>query len=140
MRENFRSMPGLLKFLTFQAFMCFVFLMASVIPNDSFSINGRDVSYAEWWACGAGLIASAIGLIGPIIAWAFVTKRPHARPGYLVFLAIAFIAPYPLMHTPATVFVGLGMVIVGACYLYRCPSARRYFEPSSERLPINRST
>lgn len=57
MWANFSCMPKLLKFLTAHAAFCFVFFVMSVIPNDSFSIQGQHVTYAEWWSSGAGVFA-----------------------------------------------------------------------------------
>jgi hypothetical protein len=88
MWANFKSMPALLKFLTAQALFSFVFFVVSVIPNDQFSINGRHVTYSEWWSSGAGPFASVLGVFGLYTAWLFLTKGQYARAWYLVFLAI----------------------------------------------------
>jgi hypothetical protein len=131
MWANFSGMPKLLKFLTAHAAFCFVFFAMSVIPGDSFSIQGRHVTYAEWWSSGAGVFASLIGLVGPFIAWALASKRPYARSGYLFFLALAFVAPCPFFGMLPYVVPGLLVVGAGAFYMYRWQSVQVYFTPNN---------
>jgi hypothetical protein len=130
MWANFKSMPALLKFLTAQALFSFVFFVVSVIPNDQFSINGRHVTYSEWWSSGAGPFASVLGVFGLYTAWLFLTKGQYARAWYLVFLALAFVAPYPFLGPPAYVLVGLAVVAIGALSLHRWQSVQVYFAPN----------
>ena len=125
--ENFKSMPVLLKFLTAHAFACFAFLLVSVIPNNSFSIDGHAASYAEWWSSGAGPFASLLGLVGPIIGVLLVTKSQNARPAYLGFLALGLIVPYPVMGVPAMALAGVVVACAVAFYLYKWQSVHSYF-------------
>jgi len=127
---NFNGMPKLLKFLTAHAAFCFVFFAMSVIPNNSFPIQGRHVGYAEWWSSGAGVFASLIGVAGPFAAWALVSKQPYARTAYLGFLALAFVAPCPLFGMLAYALPGLLVVGAGAFYLYKWQSVQAYFVPN----------
>jgi len=139
MWENFSTMPKLLKFLTAHAALCFVFFALSAIPNDMLSIDGRHVTYAEWWSSGAGLFASSVGVAGPFVAWAFASKQPYARASYLWFLALAFVAPCPFFGMLAYALPGLLVVGVGAIYLYKWQSVQVYFapNPSSKRTREN---
>ena len=130
MWANFSGMPKLLMFLTALAAFCFVFFAMSVIPLDSYSIQGRDVTYAEWWSGGAGVFAFLIGLVGPLVAWALASKQPYARAAYLVFLALAFVAPGPFFGMLAYALPGLLVVGVGAFYMYRWQSVQVYFAPN----------
>ena len=131
MWENFRSMPPLLKFLTAHAFACFAFLVGSVIPHHSFSINGHAASYAEWWSSGAGPFASLLGIVGPVIGMLLVTKSHNARAAYLGFLALGLIAPYPFMGVPAMALAGVVLVCAAAFYLYKWQSVQFYFALTS---------
>lgn len=130
MWANFNSMPKLLKFLTVHAAFCIVFFIGSVIPNNSLSINGQHVTYAKWWSCGAGLFASLIGLAGPFVAWSLLSKWQHARLGYVVFLALAFVAPCPFLGMLAYILPGMLAVGIGAIYMYRWQSVQVYFAPN----------
>lgn len=127
MWKNFCSMPKLLKFLVAHSALCFVFFAASVIPNDSFSIQGRHVSQAEWWSSGAGVFASLIGLAGPFAAWAMASKQSYARATYLAFLGLGFVAPCVFLGMLAYVLPGLIVMGIGALYLYKWRSVQRYF-------------
>lgn len=135
MWANFSGMPKLLKFLTAHAAVCVAFLAISVIPNDSLSIQGRHVGYAEWWSSGAGVFASLIGLVGPFAAWALVSKKPYTRSAYLAFLVLGLVVPYPFFGMPAYVVPGLLVVGAGAFYMYKWQSVQAYFapNPSSKR-------
>ena len=130
MWSNFNSMPKILKFLTAHSMFCFVFFIISVVPSDSFSINGRHVTYAEWWSSGAGIFASLLGITGPIVGWSLLTKQPQARSWYLLFLAVACIVPYPFMGQPALALFGLLLLGAAAWYLYRWQSVQVYFAPN----------
>ena len=131
MWANFSGMPKRLKFLTGHAACCLIFFVLSVIPTDSYAIQGRHATYAEWWSSGAGVFASLIGLAGPFVAWALAPKRPYARAMYLGFLALAFVAPCPFFGMLAYVLPGLLVVGVGAFYMYRWQSVRTYFTPNN---------
>jgi hypothetical protein len=141
MWANFSGMPKLLKFLTAHAACCFVFLVISVIPIDSYAIQGRHVTYAVWWSSGAGVLASLLGIVGPFAAWALASKRPYARAVYLGFLALAFVAPCPFFGMLAYVLPGLLVVGVGAFYMYKWQSVQVYFAPnqSSKRTRVPRA-
>jgi len=140
MWANFGSMPKLLKFLTAHAACCFVFLAISVIPIDSYAIQGQHVTYAEWWSSGAGALASLLGIVGPFAAWALASKRPYARLVYLGFLALAFIAPCPFFGMLAYVLPGLLVVGVAAFYMYKWQSVQVYFAPNqSKRTRVPRA-
>jgi hypothetical protein len=130
MWANFGSMPKLLKFLTAHAACCFLFFVISVINIDSYAIQGRHVTYAEWWSSGAGVFASLIGLVGLFVARALASKRPYARPAYLGFLALAFIAPCPFFGMLAYALPGLLIVVAGAFYMYTWQSVQVYFAPN----------
>jgi hypothetical protein len=135
MWANFGGMPKLLKLLTAHAACCLIFFFIPVIPIDSYAIQGRHVTYAEWWSSGAGVFASLIGLVGPFVAWALASKRPYARAVYLGFLALAFVAPCPFFGMLAYVFPGLLVVGVGAFYLYKWRSVQAYFAPNNSFKP-----
>jgi len=84
MKENFISMPIILKFITGHAIACFMLFIGSVIPHDSFNINGQSVTYYEWWASGAGIGASSIGLLFSFAAWHILNKSKYSRHIYIL--------------------------------------------------------
>jgi len=127
--ENFKSMPTLLKFLTAHAIACVALLLGSVIPHDSFSVNGHAVSYAVWWSSGVGPFASLVGVVGPIVGVLLLRKSPHARLAYLGFLLLGLIVPYPLFGSPLMALAGAAAIGVAVLYLYKLPAVQTYFAP-----------
>jgi hypothetical protein len=127
MWANFKSMPRVLKFITAHALCCFAFLVMSVVPNDFLYLNGQNVTYSEWWSSGAGPFASLIGIVGPIVGWLLLSKKPHARAEYLAFSALALIVPFPLMGDWATALIGVLFVCAEALYLYKWRGVQVYF-------------
>lgn len=135
MWANFKSMPRFLKFLTALALFTFLFFVFSVFPIESFSINGRNVTYSEWWSSGVGPFASLLGVYGLFAGWLLLAKRPHARVCYLVFLILGLVVPYLFIGPLAYTLVGLIVVGVGAFYLYLWQGVQVYFatDDSSKR-------
>jgi hypothetical protein len=103
----------------------------SVIPNDSLSIDGHHVAYAEWWSSGFGPFASLVGISGVAAGWSLLSKRKIARATYLGFLALGMVLPYPFMGVPVYALIGVGVVAIAAAYLYRSQKVGRYFAPTS---------
>jgi hypothetical protein len=130
MLANFKSMPTVLKFFTCHALACFILLAASIIPSGSFNINGRVVSYSEWWSSGVGPFASSLGIAGPVVALLLLKKRRHARAVYLGFLVTSLVLPYPMTGESWLALVGLAITGLAAAYLYRTASVARYFFPN----------
>ena len=126
MWSNFKAMPTLLKFITSHAIACVVMLLMSIIPGSTFRIDGRVVSYSEWWSSGVGLIASALGIAMPIAGVLLLKKFCYARPAYLFAVLFAFVSPYPLLGKSEGIFVGLVIVGLLALYLYARKSVQRY--------------
>ena len=137
MWANFDGMPKLLKCLTAHVASCFVLLAISVIPIDLYALQGRHVTYAEWWTSGAGVLASVLGIVGPFAAWAIASKKTYARAVYLGFLALAFVEPWLFIVTLAYVLTGLLFVGLGAFYMYKWQSVLVYFAPNQSFEPTS---
>jgi hypothetical protein len=127
MWANFSAMPGLLKFLTAHSLAAIVLLVVSVVPHDSFFIDGRHVSYSEWWSSGAGPLASLLGILLPISGYLFLTRHRTARVTYLTTASVALVCPYVAHGHPVSAALGVLMVAFGAWYLYRRPTVVAYF-------------
>jgi hypothetical protein len=130
MYQNFKSMPTILRFITGHALACICLLLGSIIPHDSFSINGQPATYAEWWGSGAGILASILGIIFPIAGYLFLIRSNRARLIYLVGFFIAAISPL-LYFGQIQIIEALGGIIFMAIfgwYLYKANSVQTYFE------------
>ncbi|WP_266158252.1 hypothetical protein [Dyella silvatica] len=125
---KFWAMPKLLRFMTAHALACTIFVIVSVVPNDSFAIEGHPVSQAEWWSSGAGPFASLLGLLGLVSGAALLMKSKRARLLYLGFLTVALVAPYPFLGNPLLSLAGALMVAATAWYLFKVSATALYFE------------
>ena len=128
MWANFWAMPKFLRFMTGHALACVIFLIVSVVPNESFAINGRHVSQAEWWSSGAGFFASIIGVFGLAAGVAILRKMPWARMAYLGFATIGLVIPYPVFGNWALGLVGALIVVAAGIYLFKVKAVVAYFE------------
>ena len=112
--------------------LCFV-----VLPISDWTVNGRRMSYADFWASGAGASAALfVGLltVGP---WGMAARRPGSR-WLLVFAPLAPVVLVPssplLADTPYWTIVLSQVVtsmIIFWCLFYLQP-VKRYLE-SDER-------
>ena len=130
---NFKSMPIILKFLTAQAVAGIMFLIGSIIPHDSFSINGQSVTYNEWWNSGVGIYVSILGTGMAIAGYLLVTKNNFSRQIYLVILCLGLVAPYLKWGNYTSAFMGMFIVVIVAGYLFLKASVKDYFASNQQR-------
>jgi hypothetical protein len=131
MLENFKSMPTFLKLFTFHGFGCSILFLVSVMPRDHFSIDGRAVTYAEWWSSGLGVIASVLGLAMTLAAWLFITKRPLGRVLYLACFGGTLILSLLFSREFIAALMGFGVTVVLARYLFVNQAVCSYFFSNS---------
>ena len=127
MWNNFKAMPTILKFLTAHALFSFLFLIGSIIPHDSFSINGQSVSYSEWWSSGVGPYASSLGILMPIVGFLLIARTRYARIIYLMVISLGLIVPYLYFGKFELALVGVIVMAVISAYLYLRPPVKEYF-------------
>jgi len=121
-------MPVLLKLMTGHALVCVILFIVSVLPYDSYGIDGRKVSQGEWWSSGAGPLASLIGLGGFAAGWAFLRKANYARQLYLAFLTSGFVVPYPFIGEAWFSLIGILVVAAAGVYLFKNRAVASYLE------------
>lgn len=129
--ENFKKMPLILKFLTIHALACLFFLVSSIFPHNSFSVEGRAVSFLEWWTSGAGMLASIFGILLPLSGFLLIKRAPLARLFYLSSMFIGFFSPmffldgskYPSVYYLSS----LAIVLLIAGYLFFGKTSKEYF-------------
>lgn len=128
MLQNFKHMPLILKLLTAHGLLCLMLLVFSIIPNESMSIDGKAVTYEQWWSSGAGVFASAVGLALPFSAWLILKKSTLARPVYLSSLVLTLVLPYLIFwQNYGSAIFGAVLVMLVAGYLYGKQSVVAYF-------------
>ncbi|MCE2029374.1 hypothetical protein [Sessilibacter corallicola] len=127
MKENFISMPIILKCITIHAVACFMFLVGSVVPHDNFSVNGQSITYSEWWFSGAGFSAFIMGLFMPFAAWHILNKTKYSRHIYISMLFSSLSVPYLFYDQPNAIIYNLIITGIICWYLFCNKSAAAYF-------------
>jgi hypothetical protein len=118
----------LLKLMTGHALVCVILFIVSLLPYDSYGIDGRQVSRAEWWSSGAGPLASLIGLFGFAAGCALLKKANYSRQLYLAFLTGGFVVPYPFIGEAWFSLIGIFIVTAAGVYLFKNKAVASYFE------------
>lgn len=118
MLQHFEEMPSLLKFMTAHSLATLLLIIFSVVPHDSFSINGRPATYSELWSSGAGPFAMTLGIVFPIAGYMFLAKSKSARATYLLALILAMAGPYLAWGEFGLALFGITIVILAWVYLY----------------------
>ena len=138
---SFKEMPTPLKFITGHAIACIFLLLGSIIPHNSFSIDGQHVSYAVWWSSGAGPFASVLGVIMSMSGYLLLKRSNRARVTYLMALSVALIAPYLFWRQFESAAFGIAIVVLVGWYLYGRQSVQVYFtsNPALKRDALKRA-
>ena len=124
---EFYAMPLLLKFLTFQAAICFLLFIAAVVPIIPFNVDGKDLTYVELWVSGIGIFTVYVGIAMPISAWLMLSRKEHSRIIYLVILSSVLIVPYVYWKDIGGLAFGVIIIILISIYIYFSPSCKAYF-------------
>ncbi len=114
--------------MTGHALICVILFIVSVLPYDSYGIDGRQVSQAEWWSSGVGPLVSLIGLFGFAAGWSLLKKKRYARELYLAFLTAGFVVPYPFIGEAWFSLIGILIVTAAGVYLFKNKVVAAYFE------------
>ena len=110
----------------------FVFL---VLPIVDWTINGRQMSYAELWKSGAGLAFGLFLFLLMIGAYGLAARNLRSRWALVAAPTAPYIASVPflnsgLLSTEDVWFGILGGLLIGAiayACLFHLPAVRRYF-------------
>ncbi len=135
-REQFarKQMPRMLKLLTVFCFAGVLFAVGAATPGGNFTINGRAVTYSEFWRSGAGPLFVLIGVILPITGYAFVKRKSWGRflfAGLLVAINIATMVMDEFMTaelvSPSDFVWSLASMALLVWYLFFKQSVKDYF-------------
>jgi hypothetical protein len=137
MLQNFKAMPGILKWITVLCMVLPVFTLGTFIPNGTINVNNHPMANSDFWACGAGILVAILAMMMLVAMWLLVQRSKYAR---LVAL-IAFMAAWmsgPLLgrlldhgFKPSILLVSSNLIPVAvmALYFYKNTAARTYFQP-----------
>jgi hypothetical protein len=133
---RFKEMPLLLRFVLFPYSLIgsIIFIGGSFIPIVEFEIEGKQVSWSEWWTSGAGLLFTIIGVLLGISAIGFYRKKRLARLTFLSAFAVAllFVGAFEVPTVGGMVVMGILFLIVG-WYFFLKKSVRNYFGLNKKR-------
>jgi hypothetical protein len=105
-------------------------LLFLIVPVAPWTVNGRPMSYAEFWVSGAGLSAALfVGLIC-LGTWGMAARKSWTRWA-LVSAPILPIVPFPKSMVPDLGLVLLNGALTGAVIyvcLFHIKSVRKYLD------------
>jgi len=127
MYETFKKMPTILKFLTAHALVCFIFLLAAIVPGIPISVNGQEMTITELWSRGFGYPIIFIGVAMPICALLMLKRVKYSRLIYLVILSSSLILPFIYMQEIFSILFGIALTTAIGVYLYGKSTVRSYF-------------
>jgi hypothetical protein len=112
-----------------------ILFMFLVLPVFDWTIDGRQMSYAELWKSGAGLAFGLFLLLLMIGAWGLAARNLASRWALVAAPAAPYVASVPflssgLLSTEDVWFGILGGLLVAAIMyvcLFHLPAVRRYF-------------
>lgn len=121
-----KEMPLLVRFF-FAVCPCGIFfIIFSIFPMAGFKIDGREVTYQEWWSSRAGLETTVIGIVLIITGIGIFKKKKWAK---LTFLSLYFISIFLSASFPAKevmCIMSLWFLFLG-WYLFFKESVKTYF-------------
>ena len=130
MLDNFKEMPLLLKMMAIHSGFCLLAAIIVLIPRDSFGIDDRSVSYAEWISSGTGPTLSALTFLLAAAGFLLLKKR---RIGCYIYLACfgGLLTIYPALKSDYSSAI-FGLVIASALgiYLFKNAQVRAYLAPN----------
>jgi hypothetical protein len=127
---RFKEMPLLLRLVLFPYSLIgsIIFIGGSFIPIVEFEIEGKQVSWSEWWTSGAGPLFTIIGVLLGISAIGFYRKKSLARLTFFSAFAVAllFVGAFEVPTLKGMIVIGVLSLLLG-WYFFLKKSVRHYF-------------
>lgn len=128
-KSALQKMPYGLRVATALSLIFTLFLPAAFIPFGRHSVNGVDVSFAEFWRRGGGIVFVCIGVISILFAYGFIRARRWIRPVVVALgLGLVILTVVDRLRFSEDMFV---VFLLCGClpvwYLYFSRSVREYF-------------
>jgi hypothetical protein len=133
--RNSKEMPVLLRTLCQGGMVAGpLLLLFLIVPVAPWTVNGKPMSYAEFWTSGAGLSAALfVGLI-TLGTWGIAARKSWTRWA-LVSAPILPVIPFPNSMLPDVGLVLLNGALTGAVIylcLFHIKSVRQYLGGGNE--------
>jgi len=133
---RFKEMPFSLRFFFFPYSLIggMVFTLTSFIPSVEFEIEGKQVSWSEWWTSGAAPLFNIIGVLLVISAIGFYRKNRFARITFVsaFIVALLFIGKFETPTKGGVIVAGILFLFVG-WYFFLKKSMRNYLGWNKKR-------
>ncbi len=112
-----------------------IMLVFLVLPIVDWTINGRQMSYAELWKSGAGLAFGLFLFLIMIGAWGLAARNLRSRWALVAAPTAPYIASLPFLNSGLLsmedawfgILGGLVMAAITYACLFHLPAVRRYF-------------
>ena len=124
--QNIRDMPTWLKLMTAHCLACFVGFAAFAIPRSNMRFNGRQVTYAEFWA-SMGWLLGVCGVFLTVAGVLFLLRVGIGRYFYLANFAALLVGLQLYRGNVLGAAIGAGFVVALGAYLFRNERMRAYF-------------
>jgi hypothetical protein len=143
--RNTREMPSLLRMFCQGGMTAGPLLfIAFALPMGNIGVNGRTMSYGEFWSSGAGAGTELFLLMVTIGFWGLAARAPSSRWVLVVcplisWIPIAFAVPNTLAESvPMLILESIVSAAFTYFCLFRLRSVRRYMEggPRSPRARV----
>jgi uncharacterized membrane protein len=140
--QNFKAMPGILKWLTVVGVVPPLFLLGTLIPNGSINVDGKPMANSDWWSCGAGAVVAVLAIVMTVAEISLLRRSKYARPVFLIGMALTMasgplieklLKPNATPHLQPLAF-NLATVVLVAWYLYGSRGVNKYFHPTDTGL------
>jgi hypothetical protein len=117
-----------------------ILFMFLVLPIVDWTINGRQISYAELWRSGAGLAFGLFLFLIIIGAWGLAARNLRSRWALVAAPTAPYIASVPFLNSGLLstedvwfgILGGLLMAAIAYACLFHLPAVRRYFAGSRD--------
>ena len=120
-------MPFLLKYLFFPiSLLGILFAISSLIPFGQFEIDGKAVSYSEWWSSGSGSRFTVTGLFLFLSGIGFLLRKRWACVTFLAALIVTLLWDSQALSIEYLFGIAFWTAILG-WYLFFKKTVRSYF-------------
>jgi len=112
-----------------------VLLVFLVLPIVEWTVNGRQMSYAELWKSGAGLAFGLFLFLLMIGAWGLAARNRTSRWALVAAPAAPYVASVPFLNSGLIstedvwfgILGGLLVAVITYVCLFHLPAVSRYF-------------
>ena len=95
-------------------------------PNATYNLNGKELTYSEFWASGMAPIALLINIA--LCALSILTAFQIRISKYLVFLYWSCLIALITFSGPVGCIIGGCIILAWALYIFKSTAVTRYYQ------------